>query len=88
MRALILLMSLQAVSAFASPVSFKNEVQPVLTKYCVMCHIPGAAQADLVLYPDAWIKMVNAPSTQSPLALIEPGSPEKSYFYLKLINEI
>jgi hypothetical protein len=51
-----------------------------------MCHLPGAAQADLVLYPDAWSELVGIPSSQSPLPLVEPGSADKSYLYLKLID--
>jgi hypothetical protein len=51
-----------------------------------MCHIPGAAQADLNLYPDAWSQLVGIPSNQSSLSLVEPGYPDKSYLYLKLIG--
>jgi hypothetical protein len=65
---------------------FKRDVQPLLTKHCVMCHIAGAAQADLVLYPDPWSTLVNVPSVQSPLLLVQPGEAEKSYLYLKLMG--
>ena len=65
-------------------VSFEADVLPILTQYCVMCHIPGAAQGDHSLYPDAWESMVNVPSVQSALLLVEPGRPAASYSYLKL----
>ena len=71
-------------AAFAEPVSFADDVQPILTRHCVMCHLPGAAQGDHSLYPDAWTSMVDAPSVQSPLKLVEPGKPGESYSFLKL----
>lgn len=70
----------------ADNVSFKADVAPILTSYCVMCHLPGAEQGGLSLYPDAWALLVNVPSKQSPLLQVEPGSPEKSYLYVKLID--
>lgn len=78
---------LPAAASASEPVNFASDVQPILTQHCVMCHLPGAAQGDHSLYPDAWASMVNAPSVQSPLQLVEPGSPETSYSYLKLTGE-
>jgi len=51
-----------------------------------MCHLPGAAQGELDLYPDAWSQMVGIPSSQSSLSRVEPGSPDNSYVYLKLVG--
>lgn len=76
-----------ASEAVATQVSFNKDVLPISNQYCVMCHIPGAAQAELELYPDAWKSIVGVPSKQSPLLLIEPGAPERSYFYLKCTGE-
>jgi hypothetical protein len=73
-------------TAHAGDVSFEKEVMPILNNYCVMCHLPGGAQGGLSLYPDAWSEIVGVPSKQSPLLQVEPGSPEKSYFYIKLID--
>jgi hypothetical protein len=73
-------------TAHAGDVSFEKEVMPILNNYCVMCHLPGGAQGGLSLYPDAWSEIVGVPSKQSPLLEVEPGSPEKSYFYIKLID--
>jgi mono/diheme cytochrome c family protein len=78
---------LLAAPATAAPISFAEEVQPILTQHCVMCHLPGAAQGEHSLYPDAWASMVNVPSAQSKLLLVEPGKPEASYSYLKLTGE-
>ncbi len=84
-----LLFALPFVScvSIAETVSFNEDVLPILNQYCVMCHLPGAAQADLVLYPDAWSELVGIPSSQSALSLVEPGSADKSYLYLKLIDK-
>ena len=81
----LLLMAL-AGTAHAGSVSFEKDVMPILNNYCVMCHLPGGAQGGLSLYPDAWSELVGIPSKQSPLAQVEPGSPDKSYFYIKLID--
>lgn len=56
----------------------------MLNKHCVMCHITGAAQGGLDIYPDPWAAMVGVPSAQSPLSLIEPGEPGQSYLLIKL----
>jgi hypothetical protein len=67
-------------------VSFNSDVVPILSKNCVMCHLPGAEQAGLILYPDPWTQLVGVASTESPLKRVESGSPEKSYLYVKLIG--
>lgn len=66
--------------------SFKRDVLPILNSYCVMCHLPGAEQGGLGLYPDAWSRTVGIPSKQSPLLLVDLGSPDSSYLYIKLIE--
>ena len=75
------------VTVNAEPVGFAKDVQPILMKYCVACHVQGGAQGDLALYPDAWRSMVGVESRQSPLVLVDPGKPEASYLYLKLTGE-
>lgn len=76
-----------ATLLLAGAVSFEKDVQPILTKHCVVCHLPGGAQGDHSLYPDAWKNTVNVPSVQSPLLLVEPGKPDASYFFLKLTGK-
>jgi hypothetical protein len=51
-----------------------------------MCHVSGGAQGELELYPDPWTSMVGVPSVQSQLTLVEPGSPEQSYLFIKLLG--
>jgi len=86
-RNLLVALSLASYVSSAETVSFNEDVLPILNQYCVLCHLPGAAQAELVLYPDAWSELVGIPSSQSELSRVEPGSPEKSYLYLKLIDK-
>jgi hypothetical protein len=59
-------------------------VLPLLNSHCVMCHLPGAAQAGLSLYPDARAALVDRPSTQAALPLVKPGDAEGSYLFRKL----
>jgi len=73
-------------TAHAENISFETDVLPILNNYCVMCHLPGSEQGGLGLYPDARSRLVKVPSTQSPLLLVNPGSPDSSYFYIKLID--
>jgi len=77
---------LAAAAACADPVSFKDDVMPLLTARCVVCHVEGADQAHLSLYPDAWAQLVGVASTESPLERVEPGVPAKSYLYLKILG--
>ena len=70
----------------AENISFERAVSPILNSHCVMCHLPGAEQGGLGLYPDAWSLLVNVPSKQSTLLQVKPGSPDESYFYIKLID--
>jgi hypothetical protein len=85
-RKLLPALLLASCSSIAETVSFDQDILPILTQYCVMCHVPGAEQAELVLYPDAWSQLIGVPSSQSALLRVEPGFPDKSYLYLKLIG--
>jgi len=73
-------------TAQAGSISFEKDVLPILNNYCVMCHLEGGAQGGLSLYPDAWSELVGVPSKQSQLLQVEPGSPDRSYLYVKLID--
>jgi hypothetical protein len=73
-------------TAQAENIGFQDDVMPILNSYCVMCHLPGSEQGGLGLYPDAWARVVGIPSDQSPLPLVDPGAPDNSYLYIKLID--
>jgi len=69
-----------------NPVLFGAQIVPILSQRCVMCHLPGVSQGGLDLYPEPWAALVGVQSTESPLKRVEPGSPEKSYLYVKLLG--
>ena len=69
--------------------SYAADIEPVFAKRCGKCHAVGEAKADLVLDPGRGFAMlVGRASTQVPeKLLVEPGSPEGSYLWSKLIHE-
>lgn len=85
-RLLPLALAVMLGTARADSISFDRDVVPILNDHCLMCHLPGGAQGGLSLYPDAWSELVGVPSKQSPLLQVEPGSPDRSYLYVKLIG--
>lgn len=78
------LLTVSCAGPLAAETSFSQHVLPLLNSHCVMCHMPGAAQAELSLYPDAWAALVNQRATQSVMPRVKPGDPEGSYLYRKL----
>ena len=73
------------------PVSFMGQVQPIFNNSCGngLCHLNGQAANGLNLdasnsYDNIVSVPANAPGFS--LNLIEPGSPENSYLYRKLLN--
>jgi len=71
----------------AEEVSFSQDVVPLLRARCVSCHLTGQEQGRLALHARAaYGQLVGVPSLQSDLRRVEPGAPERSYLYLKLIN--
>jgi hypothetical protein len=69
------------------PVSFRDDLLPILTQRCFMCHVQGAEQGSLSLYPESWSQLVGVPATEAKLKRVEPGAPERSYLYLKLMGQ-
>ena len=67
-------------------VSFQHDLAPLLTERCVMCHMDGADQAHLSLYPESWSHLVGVVSSESPQKRVEPGRPDDSYLYRKLMG--
>ncbi|MFT6595289.1 MAG: cytochrome c551/c552, partial [Akkermansiaceae bacterium] len=67
-RTLALLVAL-ASSASAAGVEFNRDIRPILSNKCFACHGPDAKAREAKLRLD---------QRESALAVIEPGSPEKS----------
>ncbi len=67
---------------------FVETIQPILNRYCVVCHQDAAPAQGLSLQrTSAPASLLGVKSTQAPkLALVQPGDPEMSYLFLKLTN--
>jgi hypothetical protein len=86
-RGLVPVVALLATGvARGGDVSFQGDLMPVLNERCVMCHLEGAQQANFSLYPEAWSQLVGVTSTESPMKRVEPGKPDQSYLYRKLMG--
>jgi len=78
---------LAAMPAVADSVSFSGDVVPVLNAHCVACHLTGLEQGELALHARAaYDNLVGVPARQTRLNRVEPGVPERSYLYLKLVD--
>ncbi len=70
----------------AEKVSFKQQVMPILSRHCLICHMQGDSQGGFTLYPDPYHNMVGVASSQSDLLRVAPASSEGSYLYHKLMG--
>lgn len=73
-----------AQSSSEKPVSFKDDVQPLLNSQCVFCHVTGAENGGLNLGRRDSHASLMAASTEAPMARVAPGDPAKSYLLHKL----
>lgn len=72
-------------AAGEKPVSFKDDVQPILNSQCVFCHVTGAENGGLNLGRRESHASLLAPSTEtSSMPRVTPGDPSKSYLVHKL----
>jgi hypothetical protein len=71
------------------PLSYASDVEPLIVKRCLVCHETKDAKAKLVLeVGTGYAQLVGRASTQIPeLNIVEPGSAEDSYLWIKLIDE-
>jgi hypothetical protein len=69
----------------ADPVSFSKDIVPVLRNQCAVCHLTGTEPGNMSLVPKAaYTTLVGAPSTESKLQRVKPGSAQESYLMHKL----
>lgn len=67
-----------------APVSFSEQIQPILDNNCVSCH-GTVANAGLDLRPgQSYANLVGVQATESTLLRVQPGAPLESWLYLKL----
>lgn len=86
MRIVLLVAGLLAsAEARAAPVSFSRDVVPVLKTRCATCHLTGREAGNIALHPGAaFANLVKVKSTETGLARVAPGAPDKSYLMMKL----
>ncbi|MCO6056873.1 hypothetical protein NG726_09340 [Pseudomonas sp. MOB-449] len=81
----VLLLAGAAPLRAETPVSFAQQIVPVLRGQCAGCHMTGEEPGGMRLYPSAaWKTLVGTPATEAPLKRVEPGVPERSYLLHKL----
>lgn len=64
--------------------SFEADVRPLVERDCIDCHEPDRLEAGLDLWTDPYPALVEQPSTQSGLLLVEPGDSLYSYLFHKV----
>jgi hypothetical protein len=83
--AVVALVLAPCVQAADKPVSFKDDVQPILNSQCVFCHVTGAENGGLNLGRRESHAALLSPSTEAPtMPRVTPGDPSKSYLVHKL----
>ncbi|MGE4619070.1 MAG: dockerin type I domain-containing protein, partial [Planctomycetota bacterium] len=76
----------------SAPVTFANDIQPILTAACAPCHTPGGAQgngpsAGLQLTENAYGNLVDVPAGQcDQLNLVHSGDRASSWLYRKVVG--
>ena len=80
MRCQILLVALILVGCGQKPVSYRDQIQPILTARCVPCHGLDVARAKIKLgsYPE----LMNSKTRSGKQPLVTAGSLEESRLYV------
>ena len=79
--ATVLLGAAPLASAQDTPVSFRNDIAPVLAKKCVACHSPEKTKGGFQLHTFAALS--KGADSKSPT--VTAGQPEKSELFLRLV---
>ncbi|MGM0556637.1 MAG: c-type cytochrome domain-containing protein [Myxococcota bacterium] len=78
----------ESLNLLGDGVSWSGRVKPLLEANCGGCHAGEQPLGELNLIEDDAYTTVLGPSTQKPdMNLVEPGSPEDSYLWLKIIGD-
>jgi hypothetical protein len=78
----------EGLNLLGNGVTWTARIQKILEFNCGGCHIGDTPQGDLALVGDGVYERLLGPSSQVPgLDLIEPGDPDNSYLYLKLVGD-
>lgn len=86
-RVLLFAALLMPPAAASAQVSLSKDIQPILNKRCVACHLPGAAMGELVLTKrQVAEELIGKTSSQVSMPRIAPGDPGRSYLLHKLLG--
>lgn len=78
----------EGLNLLGEGVTWETRISKILEANCGGCHGGAEPDAGFNVLDEGVYDRLLAPSTQNPdLALIQPGAPEESYLWLKLIND-
>jgi hypothetical protein len=76
----ILLLALIIVGCGQKPVSYRDQIQPILTARCVTCHGSDVPRAKIVLA--SYQELMNSKTKSGKQPLVTPGNLEESRLYV------
>lgn len=62
------------------PISFREQIQPILNNHCVQCHSTENAPGDIAL--TSYDRIMSAETIHGKKPLVVPGDPTKSWMYI------
>jgi uncharacterized membrane protein len=76
-----ILLVLLVVGCGRKPVSFHNDIQPILNDHCIQCHGTEKPAANIVL--TAYDSVMSATVTKWKKPIVVAGKPSESWLYLR-----
>jgi hypothetical protein len=76
----ILMLAVLVAGCGRKPVSFKDQIQPILNARCIQCHGTDVSRGKIILTSYAGVMNSRAVSGKEPLVI--PGSPYQSRLYI------
>ena len=86
LRSLIVVGTAASQPSLSNDVTWTQHVRPVLLAKCGACHFQGARQGDYSL--DTVTQAATSGRSAGLLAMIQPGDPERSFLYRKLVDRL
>jgi len=76
----ILFLALILVGCGQKPVSYRDQVQPILTARCVSCHGPNVSRAKIMM--GSYQELMNSKTRSGKQPLVIPGNLDESRLYV------
>jgi uncharacterized membrane protein len=77
----IILLVLFLTGCSKKPVSYRDDIQPILNDRCVTCHGPEKAATKVVL--TSYEKLMGSQASKSKKSIVVAGNPSESWLYLR-----